>query len=390
MPIGTGKGNLFGGGVSIEAGSQTFNSPGTFTVPPGLTTVSITGRGGSGNDGTPGGAGPSGAGGAGGTGGLATFPTYNPVQYFAPPNYYSSPGKSGGAGGNAHFAPSGGAAGNAGTATSVFGHNVGNTGTGGTGGTGGFKGNAGGAGPNGLESPVVVANAQSNYGHSNRGAAGNSDAVGPGAAPALYHGKIGGYGAAGAYCIIYCGGPIQIAYTRVWSGSGGGGAGVGAEGQYPCNSQVGSNPGTPAGTYTYKNQEGVAGGQSLYCNTTYGVGGYGGGGGYAFCTNSAQSNPGFAGGHGYGPTGRVPDGALGGGGGGGGGGGYRSCMNFYRGQIGTGGAGGGSGGQAVYGNAGNTGNSGNPGSTNDITVNAGDYPVVVGTGGTVTISWNAQ
>lgn len=68
MPIGTSKLSL-GGKAIVLAGSQTFNTSGTFSAPIGLTKVSITGTGGTGNSGNPGNAGNAGAGGSGGGGG---------------------------------------------------------------------------------------------------------------------------------------------------------------------------------------------------------------------------------------------------------------------------------------------------------------------------------
>ena len=55
MPIGTSKIGILGG--QVPGGSQTFNSPGTFVVPLGVTTVNITGKGGNGTPGNPGTAG---------------------------------------------------------------------------------------------------------------------------------------------------------------------------------------------------------------------------------------------------------------------------------------------------------------------------------------------
>jgi hypothetical protein len=68
MAIGTSKIGVLGGG-GIPAGSQTFNSPGTFSAPVGLSKVTISGRGGSGNSGNAGASGNSGNPGNGGAGG---------------------------------------------------------------------------------------------------------------------------------------------------------------------------------------------------------------------------------------------------------------------------------------------------------------------------------
>ena len=77
MPIGTSKLGVLGAGV-VPGGSETFNAPGTFTVPPGVSRVNITGKGGTGNPGNAGNAGTSGnpgKGGSGGGGGGSAAPT---------------------------------------------------------------------------------------------------------------------------------------------------------------------------------------------------------------------------------------------------------------------------------------------------------------------------
>jgi len=107
MAIGTSKIGVLGGGV--DAGSTTFNASGTFSVPPGVTKVYITGKGGAGNpgnSGTSGNTGTSGNDGAGGAGGngswRAPFGTPNRVSV----TDFSAPGSKGGAGGGgASFYP---------------------------------------------------------------------------------------------------------------------------------------------------------------------------------------------------------------------------------------------------------------------------------------------
>ena len=74
MPIGTSKVGLFGGKPTVLAGCETFNAPGTFSVPEGLEIVSVTGVGADGSSGNAGNPGANGAGGNGGSGG-----TNNPV-----------------------------------------------------------------------------------------------------------------------------------------------------------------------------------------------------------------------------------------------------------------------------------------------------------------------
>ena len=68
MAIGTPQKAMFGGKVVVPAGSQTFNSSGTFSVPVGVTKVYITGVGGTGTAGGTGNSGGAGNGGAGGSG----------------------------------------------------------------------------------------------------------------------------------------------------------------------------------------------------------------------------------------------------------------------------------------------------------------------------------
>jgi hypothetical protein len=68
MPIGSAKIGVLGAGL-VPGGTVTFNATGTFTVPPGVKKVNITGRGGTGNPGNAGNAGNPGNIGYGGTGG---------------------------------------------------------------------------------------------------------------------------------------------------------------------------------------------------------------------------------------------------------------------------------------------------------------------------------
>ena len=193
MPIGTSKVGALGG--LVPGGTETFNAPGTFSIPPGVKNVSITGVGGTGNPGNPGnagnagGIGGSGGGGGGGKSGFAQnsaspFPpacipdpllfrvTGAPGGQGGPTNLTNiSPGPAGSAGatGNAGNA---GTAGNGGAASSGLGQNfsggaggnAGNAGVGGAGGAGGAGGNQGAnssnnitpwVGPSGLGSPPV-------------------------------------------------------------------------------------------------------------------------------------------------------------------------------------------------------------------------------------------
>jgi hypothetical protein len=69
MPIGSAKIGVLGAGL-VPGGTVTFNATGTFTVPPGVKKVNITGRGGTGTPGNAGNAGSPGNIGYGGMGGL--------------------------------------------------------------------------------------------------------------------------------------------------------------------------------------------------------------------------------------------------------------------------------------------------------------------------------
>ena len=71
MPAGTPKVTIFGGVSLVPGGCQTFNAPGTFTVPTGVKKVNLVGKGAAGNAGNPGNTGNPGKGGNGGTGGTS-------------------------------------------------------------------------------------------------------------------------------------------------------------------------------------------------------------------------------------------------------------------------------------------------------------------------------
>jgi hypothetical protein len=180
MPIGSSKLGVLGAGL-VPGGTETFNAPGTFSIPPGVKKVSITGTGGSGNPGTSGTAGNPGENGIGGGGGgggafgggfYTTFGPnpwtsvrggrsfqYGPCGNFTPlvppacnrPNSQPGHGNTGPSGGGGS-AGSAGCAGNAGQSSSGLGNtfpggaagnagNAGGAGTGGGGGPGGFGGN---------------------------------------------------------------------------------------------------------------------------------------------------------------------------------------------------------------------------------------------------------
>jgi hypothetical protein len=77
MPIGAAKLGILGAGL-VPGGTETFNAPGTFSIPPGVKKVSITGRGATGNPGNAGNAGNPGnfgnGGGGGSSGGYQAIP----------------------------------------------------------------------------------------------------------------------------------------------------------------------------------------------------------------------------------------------------------------------------------------------------------------------------
>ena len=226
MPIGSSKIGVLGG--LAPGGTETFNAPGTFSIPPGVRKVSITGRGGTGNPGVagnpgnPGNPGSGGGGGGGGgsnlgigcassgivagSGGVAARPgmitrgTFNmspsiPICPFysagtAPPSYINQitmggdgvtpfdPGANPRAGqsgqdGNAGSAGSAGSSGNPGQPSS----GLGNTFPGGAGGNAGVAGNAGtggsaGGGGNRGNSSNVASPNNANVGNGGSGGTG--------------------------------------------------------------------------------------------------------------------------------------------------------------------------------------------------------------------------
>lgn len=251
MAIGTSKVGALGG--LVPGGTETFNTSGTFVVPPGVKKVSITGVGSPGNPGNAGNAGnpgnPGDGGGGGGGGGTASnVPNYfvsngnagacaitrtifncprpaptlfpNPI-YFTPGgtqgNNSTFPGNanSGGAGtsgpsGSAGSAGSAGNAGNPGQSSS----GLCNTFPGGTGGNAGAAGNAGSAGAGGTGG--------------GGGVEGKNSGGGGGSA-----GNFAGSGAAGKSAFKTKNSPIIFT-----NGSAGGGGGAGS-----------TNSGSPAGSF---------------------------------------------------------------------------------------------------------------------------------------------
>ena len=99
MPAGTPKVALFGRAL-VPGGCQTFNSPGTFTVPVGVSKINLVGKGATGNSGASGNAGNPGGGGAGGLGGSNNITMCVPCCFCGPPTVVNEtqPSRSGGVG----------------------------------------------------------------------------------------------------------------------------------------------------------------------------------------------------------------------------------------------------------------------------------------------------
>lgn len=414
MPIGTGKVGLFGGGFGIEAGSETFNAPGTFTVPEALKVVTLSGNGSTGNAGNPGNPGGDGIGGAGGPGGViptyytpSTFgsQTFNPINGPIPGQHRV--GNQAGAGGPASGPPAApycpfinppggpGNPGNPGGVTSVFGYcwTGGAAGNGGTGGVDGSYGTAGTAG-------AVIEQTNTTP---NSGVPGNMSIVCPGASGgtgALAGGTGGGRGVFSVWCFPTC--PCQTIFNNnAYAAGGGGGGGAGI-----CNAGTSAPTVTANGGYNSKGITFMSANEGInptgnFCRTNLGGnpgGGYAGGGAMACVDqNCFGSRPG---------SGGPVTGAQGaqvlraGGGGGGGGAGMDKVFGCFNptpsvktasAAAGSGGGGGGSGSAGNPGSgAGNPGSVGVPATYNSIPVSTGCYPVQVGTGGQVIISWNSQ
>jgi hypothetical protein len=170
MPIGSSKIGVLGAGL-VPGGTETFNAPGTFSIPPGVKVVSITGVGGSGNPGTSGTAGNPGNLGSGGTGGRAPSPPGFLVNGggayagfcgdFAGVARNSFPcGPKSGVNGQNGSAGSAGSAGNSGQPSS----GLGNTFPGGAAGNAGTAGNAGNAGNAGAGGNCATPNLGGNGG----------------------------------------------------------------------------------------------------------------------------------------------------------------------------------------------------------------------------------
>jgi hypothetical protein len=244
MPIGSSKLGVLGAGL-VPGGTETFNAPGTFSIPPGVKKVNITGVGGVGNPGTTGTAGNAGEPGLGGTGGGASVSKQTPTEYvgtgggrfntfqpiaaanftlggfggglnptacppfpgrpFGCPVFQGQPGSTGPNGGSGS-AGSVGDPGNTGQSSTA----LGNTFTGGAGGNGGAAGNAGTGGSGGGGGGGSTNNSNNTETSANK-SAGSGGAGGGGAG-----------GPAGMQFVSPCG----PGFTYPVSGGGGGGAGA--------------------------------------------------------------------------------------------------------------------------------------------------------------------
>ena len=396
MPIGTGKVGLFGG-IAIEAGSATFNAPGTFTVPAALKTVSLSGNGSTGNAGNPGNPGGDGIGGDGGDAhfmpsfylppgsNTRTVTAANPCSfnYVAVQRAEGGPGSSGGAYCPFINPPGGpGNPGNTGGATSALGYcwTAGAAGTGGTGGVDGYYGVPGGTGNFHGGPGTPLPQAQNRCPWEMR----NANQIAPGGAGLASGGSGGGY-AWNEFTTNapYCCQTIRWSLAAARGGGGGGGGGIaptassGGNGNISYVNPINGNP------------SGCDGGG--FGGTTSGGKG-GGGSGVATGMGSSQIlNIAVTG---------DPAGVARAGAGGGGAGSYAEayqqapCINNPAPASFSTGNGGGGGGSGSVGNpgsgAGNPGSAGTPATFNCVPVTTGCYPVQVGTGGQVIISWNDQ
>lgn len=360
MPIGTSKIGVLGAGV-VPGGTETFNAPGTFSVPPGVSKVNITGKGGTGNPGNAGGSGNDGTGGYGGTGA-----SYS-VSFCCVPQFYG--GGPGGYGGNQNSftSPAGnsgsaGTAGNTGTASTGLGQNFaggagGNAGNAGTGGAAGNPGNQGAAGnPGGYfqaGTPNKRAPGGGGAGDTNSGVAGTENPQfisystggttggGPGGIAAGQAWSIPGSG------VQYNRGSISPIFPEVLAPTSNNPCGSGSTG---CGNR-GPWPGTPNRCFPYY-------------------------------THSNSTPPGLqsAAGAMRGRNANVTRAGAGGG--------SHSPGN----PTNVSGGGGGRGSAGNAGNPGNPGSAANPSTVNCVPVTPGSpYPISVGSpGGQIVISWNPQ
>jgi hypothetical protein len=413
MPIGNSKAGLFGGKALVPGGSATFTSPGTFTVPTGVTKVNITGVGQPGNSGNPGNSAPSpsrpGAGGGGGGGGTGDYRQFVYGCTSSGDAHHNQIGRHGGNGGgyqrtlpHAPGAPSG--QGEQGTAHNWAplgascpgfsgGHYFGNPGQPGSPGPAGNPGNSGSAGAT-----------SSGLGYSFPGGAGGNGGHGGSGGSGGGGGEAGSPG--GARYIVYCWGgqPVQGSGTNNGGGSAGSGGfpgGGNGQGQSGCPNRGGGG----AGSCT----NGGPGNACAWCTRSQG-GGYVQGchhrpTNYCPCNGTHDwgehtqfiAKTGGDGGFRYSPANSVNPLCYNGScetnrirmwrsGGGGGGGGERETAS---GGAGAGGGGRGNGGQGS--SPGNPGQPASPAPYTNVTVQpGGSYPISASSPGTVHITWDPQ
>lgn len=384
MPIGTSKVGVFGAGVTA-GGTETFNAPGTFVVPPGISEVNLTGVGSAGNpgnSGNPGNPGRGGGGGDGSTNSLAPLPAPRPSTVIS---------KGNGGGPNASSGTSGNP-GNPGTSLSSRFDSPTYIFPGGTAGNGGNGGNGGSAGVNGTPGGSNNIIPSGSFQFPNPSGSRQGGGVYPGGPPGY---EVGGDGSLGGNSIentppsgasnpFPTAGPGLTAIQ--FAGSGGGGAGNSNPGEGGSPTIVKQYIGFAGG-----NSSGAAGGrgasslsdlfqnnpQTVFTNATNGGNkpstgdqGAGGGGGEMRFTDDVslyEDDPGnpFTG---------------------------RSLNTSFKGVGGSGGGGGSRGGNNTNpGGAGNAGSAATPGAYNAVPVTpGGSVPVVVNTGGQIVVTWNPQ
>ena len=450
MPIGTSKLGVLGAGL-VPGGSVTFNASGTFSVPPGVKKVSITGKGGTGNPGNagnPGNPGQSGSGGAGGGGGQSRSTCYctgqfnqilggsrggwasrpdmasrgsitltpainNPPSIFqcwiaagtAPPTYVNQVSVGGYQNNSAQSGQSGGAgtAGNAGNPgnTGASSSGLGNTFPGGAGGNAGVGGSAGNGGSGGSGGSVGgQAPLNSNAGVSG-GSGGNGG--GPGGNGSYHPGpgcSIGGFGGAGgggagATNSGFSGENSKLGYTSQLTARGGEDSQVSAPYQFRSGIPAFTPATSPANGLPSNTMGGYGGIASAACTDSYGSNAIRFGksssincGGYNnACPDRSPSRVNFPQ---FNPAPLAPNIIRAGGGGAAAG--YTSNILQFR-----GGGGGGGGGRGNAGNAGGnssapSGSAATPQTFNCVPVTpGGSAPITVAApGGQVVISWNPQ
>lgn len=450
MPIGTSKLGVLGAGL-VPGGSVTFNTSGTFSVPPGVKKVSITGRGATGNPGNagnPGNPGQSGSGGAGGAGGrsrktcfctgqftsiagggrggfasrpdmasrgsITLTPTVPPSGFCpwynagtAPPTWVNqvsvgglrtntiNPAQSGQSGG-AGTAGNAGNPGNTGASSSGLGNTFlggagGNAGVGGSAGNGGSGGSGGSVGGDAPENSN--AGVSGGGGGNGGGSGGNGNyQAGPGESIGGFGG--GGGGGAGATNSGFSGENSKLGFNVQLAARGGEDSQVSAPYQFQ-GSVAFTPPTTPANGLPLNTMGGYGGRSSASSNDSwgsnairFGVSNSIGSAGYNNC--GPDRSPCRINFPQFTPAPLAPNIIRAGGGGAAAG----YCSNILQWR---GGGGGGGGGRGNAGNAGGTssapsGSAATPQTFNCVPVTpGGSAPITVAApGGQVVISWNPQ